>query len=314
MKALIRLFLQTFSVSCFFALEWSALASDPPSPTNDSIRIATYNVYNYFIMDRLVEGRWTFQYPKPEEEKEALRSAIREVQPDIIALQEMGDDPFLRELQNDLRNEGLFYPYRYVLEKEDEVRQLAFLSRYEPLRIKGHLDLDFAYRGDREKIKRGLLEVEFAAQPTNFSLYIVHLKSKWTEFPDDPQGALRRTREAEAVRNAILSRHDPGEVPFLILGDVNDLLNSAPLRRLLQRGSVSISEPLPAIDSNGFSWTHRWSRAALYSRIDYLLASPAMMPFYRQDSARIYDGPGWEVASDHRMVYADFSLSIVPLP
>ena len=35
----------------------------------ESIRIASYNLRNYLITDRLVEGQWKVNYPKPEAEK-----------------------------------------------------------------------------------------------------------------------------------------------------------------------------------------------------------------------------------------------------
>lgn len=34
----------------------------------ESIRIASYNLRNYLIMDRLVEGQWMKNYPKPKAE------------------------------------------------------------------------------------------------------------------------------------------------------------------------------------------------------------------------------------------------------
>lgn len=39
----------------------------------ESIRIASYNLRNYLIMDRLVEGQWTKNYPKPEAEKSIIQ-------------------------------------------------------------------------------------------------------------------------------------------------------------------------------------------------------------------------------------------------
>ena len=35
-----------------------------------TIRVASYNVHNYLSMDRIVEGRWRPDYPKPEKEKD----------------------------------------------------------------------------------------------------------------------------------------------------------------------------------------------------------------------------------------------------
>ena len=83
-----------------------SLVDDLPA----KLRVATYNVRNYLMTDRLVPGKlgdkliWRKNYPKPEIEKTALRRIIAKVDPDILALQEMGGAPYLKELQRDLEH------------------------------------------------------------------------------------------------------------------------------------------------------------------------------------------------------------------
>jgi len=270
------------------------------------VRVATYNVENYLLTDLVTEHGWRPSYPKPEKSKEALRAAIAAVNPDVLALQEMGDEPFLKELQRDLRIEGIYYPYAYVLSAEDENRHVAVLSRLPFAELHGHTDLSFPYFGEREKVKRGLLEIVFETEGERWALFVVHLKSKWTERRDDPQAALKRTGEATAARNRILQRHDPaGGALYLIAGDFNDTRDTPPLRRFLQRGNLRISSILPAADSRGHTWTQNWERQNLYSRIDFLLPSPALFERVLDGRGYVYDAPGSEVASDHRMVWAD---------
>jgi hypothetical protein len=60
----------------------------------ESIRIASYNLKNYLIMDRLVEGKWRKDYPKPEAEKSIIQKNILEVRPDILVIQEIGGRAF----------------------------------------------------------------------------------------------------------------------------------------------------------------------------------------------------------------------------
>ena len=55
-----------------------------------AVTVATYNVENYTIADRMVEGVYRQAYPKPEKEKAALRHVISDIAPDILALCEMG--------------------------------------------------------------------------------------------------------------------------------------------------------------------------------------------------------------------------------
>lgn len=275
----------------------------------ETIRVATFNVQNYLVMDRVVEGRWRPAYPKPEVEKAALREVIAAVNPDLLALQEIGPKPFLMELQRDLRAIGLDYPHAFLVEASDEERHVALLSRLPPSGIRSHVDLDFPYFGEREKIRRGLLEVVFEAGEERWSLFVVHLKSKWTERPDDPEALAKRTGEATAARNAMVEANDPESgALYLIVGDFNDTRDTAPLHRFLRRGDVTLSEAIPANDSRGHSWTHHWGRQDIYSRVDYLLASPAMKGKVVDGRGYLYDGPGHEIASDHRLIWADLSF------
>ena len=59
--------------------------------SGEVVRFASFNVQNYLSCDRIVNGEWRPNYPKPEIEKKSLRSVIRSVNPDILALQEMGE-------------------------------------------------------------------------------------------------------------------------------------------------------------------------------------------------------------------------------
>ncbi len=280
-----------------------------PAFAGETVRVATYNVENYLVMDRWVDSqeRWRPGYPKPEVEKEALREVIRSVSPDVIALQEMGPPPFLRELRRDLKREGLDYTYYHVLEAEDEDRHVAVLSRLPFRKVRGHTDPDFPYFETRERIKRGLLEVRFETAGEEWTLFTLHLKSKWTERDDDPRAERKRTGEATAARNRILERCDPeGGDLFIIAGDFNDTRDTPVLRRFRQRGGVEISIPVEATDSRGHLWTQHWERQNLYSRIDFILASPAMKARVASGGRGVYDGPGYHVASDHRLVWAEF--------
>lgn len=306
-----------FSCCCSFRLVLLALVVGFGSGVSflegGTVRVATYNVENYLVMDRIVDGTWRPDYPKREKEKKAVRAVIAAVNPDVLALQEMGPPPFLLELQRDLKSEGFDYPYGYVLQADDEVRHLAVLSRLPFLEVRAHTDADFPYFGERERIKRGLLEVVFSSEEGEWSLFVVHLKSKWTERPDDPQAELKRAGEATAARDRILELHDPeAGALYLIAGDFNDTRDTPPLRRFFRRGPVTISEPIPAADSRGHKWTQHWERQNLYSRLDYLLASPAMLEKVEGGRGHIHDGPGSELASDHRLVWADFRLGKAP--
>ncbi len=270
----------------------------------ETLTIATYNVENYVLADRMTASGYRQAYPKTESQKRGLRRVIRDLNADILVLQEMGPQPFLDELQQDLRTEGVDYPFTALAVAGDADRHVAVLSR-RPLRnVTTHRDLSFAYFGGRETVKRGLLEVTIDRAEGEVTLFAVHLKSRFTDRADDPASALRRAGEATAIRDRILQRFStPAAARFIILGDCNDTPRSRPLAALQTRGKTRIAELLAAADSRGDTWTHAYRREDSYSRADYMLVSAALKPQVRGAAASIYDGAGVQEASDHRPVF-----------
>jgi endonuclease/exonuclease/phosphatase family metal-dependent hydrolase len=142
-------------------------------------------------------------------------------------------------------------------------------------------------------------------------VFVAHLKSRRTERKDDPEGAAQRAAEAEGVRDTVLARFpDPTQAKFIVCGDWNDTRTSKPVRAMTKRGSTVVGEILRAYDSRGDTWTHAYRREDSYSRIDFLLVSPALQPFVtRKGTAVIHDGPGVREASDHRPVSVELKLA-----
>jgi len=277
-----------------------------------AITVATYNVENYTVADRMVEGVYRQAYPKPEAEKAALRQVISGINPDILAVAEMGGPPYLAEFQRELKQAGQDFPHTVVLEAADADRHVAVLSKLPFMEVKRHDKVAFNYFGQPDVVKRGVLEVIFASSEGDFSVFVIHLKSKRTERKDDPEGGIQRAQEAEAVRDLVLARYpDPTKGKFIICGDWNDTRSTRPVRALQKRGDTVIGELVRATDSRGDLWTHFFRREDTYSRIDYLLVSPALKPFVAGNKATIWDGPGTREASDHRAVYMQLQLDPV---
>lgn len=282
----------------------------PLALSGETIRVASYNVLNYLEMDRLAEGEWRPAYPKPESEKSALRRVILEARPDVLAIQEIGGPGYLRELQRDLKADGWAMPYRTIT-TGDADRRLAVLSRIPFVRSQTHDDLTFAYFGGRGSVRRGLLEVEFESEGGRpWHLFVVHLKSWFTERRDDRNAHRYRLGEAEAIRNYLVERfRGVKQKRYLVTGDFNDTRLSAPLRRLYSRGDYEITRELPALDSRGERWTYYYEREDIYRRVDFFLLSPELFEEAAGNSAHIVDTLPWaRQASDHRLIYLDLDL------
>ena len=269
----------------------------------ETLTIATYNIENYTAADRMTEAGYRQNYPKPEAAKQALRTVLRTLNADVLVLQEMGPRPYLEELRRDLRTEGLDYPYASLLEAADDARHVAVLAKRPFKSATPHPELDFKYFDGREQVKRGVLEVVLPTGAGDVTLWAVHLKSRFTDRPDDPNSAIRRAGEAGAIRDLILKRHpDPQTARFAVLGDFNDTKTSRPIRAFLARGKTAITELLPAADSQGEAWTRAYTREDSYERPDFILVSPGLKPSVRDGAAKIFDRPETRAASDHRPV------------
>ncbi len=285
----------------------AALAGLLLAASAQALTLATYNVENYLVADRRVDGVFRPAFPKPESEKAALRAVIRTLDADLLALQEMGRQPFLDELQRDLRAEGLDYPHAALVAGADEDRHVALLSRVPLKAVHRHVRLPAGKRG--ATVRRGVLEAVVATDRGDLSVFVIHLKSRRTDDPADPEGRTQRADEAVAVRDLVLRRHpDPSRALFVVCGDFNDSPASRPLRALTRRGRTVIGSLLPAADSRGETWTHVYRREDAYTRLDYLLVSPALRRRVAAPGARIVDVPAVRHASDHRPVVVRFDL------
>ncbi|MEO6246237.1 MAG: endonuclease/exonuclease/phosphatase family protein [Opitutaceae bacterium] len=294
----------------FFSYLLLTLIGGMVAVSAEALTLATYNIENYGPANRLTEAGYRKDYPKPEAEKRALRAVIRGLAADVLVLQEMGPRPYLDELRRDLKSEGCDYPFAELAAAADADRHLAILSKRPLKAVTTHTDLSFAYFGGKETVKRGLLEATVATAAGDVTLFVVHLKSRYTDRPDDPLSAIRRAAEATAVRDRVLQRFPtPAEARFVILGDCNDSRTSKAVAFLQKRGKTEIAKLLPAVDSRGESWTHSYRREESYSRVDQILVSSRLLPLVVGGAAaRIYDGAGVREASDHRPVIVSLNL------
>jgi endonuclease/exonuclease/phosphatase family metal-dependent hydrolase len=281
---------------CGFAILFSCARAE-------TLTIATYNIENYGPANRVTDAGYRKDYPKPEAEKRALREVVRALNADLLVLQEMGGPPYLEELRRDLKSEGVDYPHAALATADDADRYVALLSKRPLKAVTTHADLAFPYFGAREKVKRGLLEAHVMTSAGELTLFAVHLKSRFTDRPDDPLSSIRRAGEATAIRDCVLQEFpNPAAARFLIVGDCNDGKTSRALAHLEKRGKTDIAQLLPAADSRGETWTHAYRREETYSRVDHMLVSAALLASVHEGAARIYDGDGVREASDHRPV------------
>lgn len=264
--------------------------------------VATYNVENYNQAGRMTAIGYQKSFPKAEEAKARLRAVIVRLDADVLVMEEMGDEAHLRELQRDLAREGCWYPHLLWAAGQDPDRHLAMLARRTPLAWTAHNAVPYPGRNYKGLVRRGVLEATFALGPERVTLFAFHLKSRGGRNKADPESAGERAREAEAVRDLVLRRTAETGPLYLLLGDANDTQRSRPLAALTAKGKRTISRLVPAEDGRGEVWTHAYAREGVYSRIDYILASPALWPRISGGRGELPEPAEARGASDHRPV------------
>ena len=280
-----------------------------------TVRVATYNVENY--LDQPTESR---HYVKSPEARAKVRESLRALQPDVVALEEIGSTAALLELRAALQAEGLNFPYWDHVTGFDTNIHVAILSKFPIVASRPHTNDFFLLDGRRFRVSRGFAEVEIQTDDHfTFTVLAAHLKSRRpTPVADEAE---ERLQEATVLRQ-IVDQHlqaNP-EARLIVLGDFNDVKNSAPLREIIGRGKLKLTDTRPAerngdapsafparYEARNVTWTHYYAVEDTYSRIDYILCSPAMARNWQKDGTFIATVPNWGLGSDHRPMVASFN-------
>lgn len=284
-----------------------AVAAAPAAPRE--IVVCHYNVQNYVDARPPGPDSKFGTRAKPAKSINALIGIIKEISPDILGVCEMGSPARFEDFKRRLAAAGLGYADSEYVQAADEDRHLALLSRFPISARQSALDVSFELDGRPEKVRRGFLDVTIQVNP-DYQLRAVgvHLKSK---LPIPAGEALIRRLEATRLRAHLdrIFKADP-KVNLLCYGDFNDHKNEPMFAEISGiRGTTGYLADLWAKDSLGDRWTHYWKTADLYSRIDYIFVSPALLGEVNKSKSHVYRGSDWSVASDHRPV----QISILPV-
>ena len=286
-----------------------------PSESSLRLRIMTQNIW-------ATDGDWPAR-------REWLCATIREARPDILALQEVTSSNEFDQLPA-LKFDWLkhwTHQIRHVGADAPEVRKygMAVASRF-PFRVVGHLDL----RCPPDAMERylGALAITFDFGAKLGELLVVAAKPSW-------QLEREWAREDQAVRLAQFADQHRGSMPTILLGDFDATPDSASIRFLTGRQSLS-GKSFHYVDAwdqqhptePGYTWTTENPTAvpeiariigprAHHRRIDYILVATydlARSVDVRINSCEIVTGMvnGRQPPSDHYGVLAELEFSVRP--
>jgi endonuclease/exonuclease/phosphatase family metal-dependent hydrolase len=280
----------------------------------ETFRVATYNVENY--LDQPTESR---KFVKSARAKAKVCESIRALNPDVIAVEEMGSTNALMELRDSLKAKGLDFPYWEHVQGWDTNIHIAVLSKLPIATRHPHTNDSFLLDGRRFSVGRGFAEVDIRVA-TNYTVTLIatHLKSR-RPVPEADEAQLR-LEEAKVLRG-IVDEHFKADAnaKLIVLGDFNNVKSSDSTKEIIGRGKFKLTDTRPAerngdntpneiprFEPRNVTWTHYYGVEDTYSRIDFILLSPAMARDWVTNETYALTIPNWGVGSDHRPIVATF--------
>ena len=296
------------------------------------VRIATFNVENLFAryrfrqnvdplaLDGFTINELAFNIYE-ETSKQITAAAIKAVNADIMALQEVESLPVLDRFNSRYLG-GMNYKYRIAIDAFDPRRiDVALLSRHPIVSIR-------SYRHERNSantaflFSRDCLEVRLDVAGKPLALYVNHFKSMLGGRSNTkPRREEQVQRVAEIIDEQWVGAEYKGN--FAVLGDFNDYIDGdTALGALINHpGLANISERI-AEDNR---WTHYWAGGDEYRQLDFILLSRSLadentscpeilrkgLPYRAERyTGERFDhvGENHPKASDHCPLFVDFQL------
>ena len=273
-----------------------------PHAAKGEFSVMTFNLHLYTLIDR--DDNADTLEPKPRKEAKALIETIREVSPDILAVQEMGDPAAWKEFKHSLQQAGLEYANEEYLRNGEKDLNIALLSRFPIVASQLHTNDTYTIGPTQFPVQRGFIEADIQVNPAyRLRLMVAHLKSK--AFHEYGQAEMRRN-EARLLCNHVraILKENP-DINLLVVGDMNDEPSSAPIQEIIQYQGKAILHDLRPEDDAGAAWTYRGFDDN-HQRLDYLFASDGLLPELVLDKTFVVDFPSLAKASDHRPVVGTF--------
>ena len=148
-----------------------------PHAAKGEFSVMTFNLHLYTLIDR--DGNADTLEPKPRKEAKALIETIREVSPDILAVQEMGDPAAWKEFKHSLQQAGLEYANEEYLRNGEKDLNIALLSRFPIVASQLHTNDTYTIGPTQFPVQRGFIEADIQVNPAyRLRLMVAHLKSK----------------------------------------------------------------------------------------------------------------------------------------
>lgn len=301
---------------------------------NREFTVCTWNIQNWGVTDRFIEGRFQPEAMKPDSEIKSVISILQKINPDILGVSEIlqsPEDQYLKHFSLQLKNAGLNFPFVATVHGSDTRIQCALFSKFPITQQFSHENLQFEVtrktetkerKKSQQGILRGLLHVNIQITPQyNLQVMQIHLKSKRPDptlesdsLEEDGDDFVRR-QESVLIKNAMnrVLESNP-QTNLLVMGDLNDNSRSKAFKTIVgPKNAEHRTFDLWLQDYFGDWWTHFYFPEKKYERIDYMIVSQGLMKDWIKEKSSIYRSRESDPrecntyhASDHRPLISVF--------
>ncbi len=275
-----------------------------------SIVLATYNVENLFDAADDPYHRDEGTKPKTRESLEKLAATLRDIDADVVALQEVENRGYLERFVKQLLPDAGYNEIVHLEGNDKRGIDVALLSRIPvgPVTSYRHVEFEDS-KGASQRFRRDLLRVRLEPDTgPSFDVFVVHFKSK--RGGENDVSHTTRVAEARATRQVLdeILHADP-DARFVLCGDFNDTADSESIKTIVGQGSEALrcfSDDLSADN------TATYRRQPYRSMIDFIFCSPGMAAHYRPGSYSIPSISDSASGSDHSPVVIEFDMLLTP--
>lgn len=308
---------------------WAILAFGliPSVVFAESVSVATFNaefltrpmVHMKFGLPFRLKGAEKEEWDRPgfrdakfEEATKAVAKMLAELDADVLALTEVGDERDVEELRQALGAEGKNYPHSAVCDCTDSTtrQHVAVLSRVPlsdvvhslPGREGYYMELDDPESENDTGISKGMQAV-LDTESGRITLFLVHLASERNGHEQDAQ----RIAQASIVRRLSIPLLNDGR-HVIVAGDLNDKRGEPAILRI--RGLDDIWPDL--IQTGHYKYftgdlAQRWTYEfrGVRQQIDHILLSGSIRTDFKIKAWTV--GHGNRLASDHRPLIVELT-------
>jgi endonuclease/exonuclease/phosphatase family metal-dependent hydrolase len=280
-------------------------AAAPPKTNPNEIVIAAYNILNLFDDHDDPYRSDEITPTKPREQLERLAESIRQLNADVIAVEEVENRDYLQRFVDVFLPE-MDYSHVVLFEGNDNRGiDVGLISRVPVGPVESNRHVTFpGLDGTPRRFNRDVLEVTLLPEGAPpIEVWVVHLKSN---AGGREEAEPIRIPEAQQVRRMLDEEFAANpDARIIITGDFNDTWDSETMKTIVgpsegamwSAGSESTDPALVTYNEGEFR-----------SVIDFMLCSPAMARQFVKGSYRNPQGSVESTGSDHNPISATFRV------